>query len=105
MAGYVRVSRDDIRRLAKHLDMTVPAFEQRHIVEVTRQGEKRIKAGYRTCQFLDERDLCTVYADRPHDCRGYVCWNQEDETVYLYAVYLQTGVAKLREMEKQAGKE
>nr|WP_294521279.1 YkgJ family cysteine cluster protein [uncultured Rhodopila sp.] len=99
MAGYVRVSRDDIRRLAKHLDMTVPAFEQRHVVEVTRQGEKRIKAGYRTCQFLDERHRCTVYAARPHDCRGYVCWNQEDETVYLYAVYLQTGVAKLREME------
>ncbi len=28
---------------------------------------------------------------------GYVCWNQEDETVYCYAVFLQTGVAKLRE--------
>ena len=52
MAGYVRVSRDDIRRLAKHLDMTVPAFEQRHIVEVTKKGEKRIKEGYKTCQFL-----------------------------------------------------
>ena len=48
---------------------------------------------------------CSVYEARPHDCRGYVCWNQEDETVYLYAVYLQTAVAKLREMEKQAAKD
>jgi Fe-S-cluster containining protein len=100
MAGYVRVSRDDIRRLARHLNMTVTAFEQRHIVEVTRKGEKRIKEGYKTCQFLDEQHRCTVYEARPHDCRGYVCWNQEDETVYRYAVYLQTGVAKLREREK-----
>ena len=100
MAGYVRVSREDIRRLAKHLNMTVAAFEQQHIVETTRKGEKRIKQGYKTCQFLGERHQCTVYEARPNDCRGYVCWDQEDETVYRYAVYLQTGVAKLREQEK-----
>ena len=91
MAGYVRVSREDIRRLARHLDMTVAAFEQRHIVEVTRQGQKRIKEGYKTCQFLDDRHLCTVYEARPADCRGYVCWNQEDETVYLYSSLLADG--------------
>ena len=44
--------------------------------------------------------MSTVYEARPHDCRGYVCWNQPDETVYRYAVFLQTGVAKLREREK-----
>ena len=32
MAGYVRVSRADIRRLAKFLGMTVRAFEETHIV-------------------------------------------------------------------------
>jgi Fe-S-cluster containining protein len=99
MAGYVRVSRDDIRRLAKHLDISVAEFEKRHIVEVTRKGEKRIKEGFKTCQFLDENHMCSVYEARPHDCRGYVCWNQPDETVYQYAVFLQTGVARLREQE------
>jgi Fe-S-cluster containining protein len=100
MAGYVRVSREDIRRLAKHCGMTVPAFEAKHIVEVTRKGEKRIKSGYETCQFLTEDRLCGVYEARPQDCRGYVCWNQEDETVYDYAAFLQMGVGKLREREK-----
>lgn len=100
MAGYVRVSRDDIRRLAKYLGITAAEFEKRHIREVTKQGEKRIKEGYKTCQFLTEDHMCSVYEARPHDCRGYVCWNQPDETVYLYAVYLQTGVAKLRDAEK-----
>ncbi len=100
MAGYVRVSRDDMRRLAKHLNISVADFEKRHVVEVTKKGEKRIKEGYKTCQFLDENHMCGVYEARPHDCRGYVCWNQPDETVYGYAVFLQTGIAKLREQEK-----
>ncbi len=104
MAGYVRVSRDDIRRLAKHLDMTAADFERRHVVEVTKQGEKRIKEGFKTCQFLTEERMCGVYDARPHDCRGYVCWNQEDETVYDYAVFLQDHVSRLRSREKDIKK-
>ena len=99
MAGYVRVSRDDIRRLAKHLNLTVPAFEAKHIVETTRKGEKRIKSGYKTCQFLTTDRLCGVYEARPNDCRGYVCWNQDDETVYDYAAFLQVPVPQLRDRE------
>ncbi len=104
MAGYVRVTRDDIRRLAKHLDLSVPDFEKRHVVEVTRKGEKRIKEGFKTCQFLTEQRLCGVYEARPHDCRGYVCWNQPDETVYDYAVFLQSPVAALRVAEHEVKK-
>jgi Fe-S-cluster containining protein len=100
MAGYVRVSREDIRRLARHLKLSAAEFEKRHIVEVAKNGEKRIKEGYKTCQFLDENHMCSVYEARPHDCRGYVCWNQPDETVYGYAVFLQTPVGKLRAVEK-----
>ncbi len=104
MAGYVRVGRDDIRRLAKHLGMTVTAFEAKHIMEVTRKGETRIKQGFKTCQFLTPDRLCGVYEARPNDCRGYVCWNQEDETVYDYAAFLQTPVEKLRDREKDVKK-
>ncbi len=104
MAGYVRVSREDIRRLARHLGLTVPEFEARHIIEKTRKGEKRIKQGFKTCQFLTEDRLCGVYEARPRDCRGYVCWNQEDETVYDYAVFLQQPVATVRDREKSLKK-
>jgi hypothetical protein len=48
--------------------------------------------------------LCGVYEARPHDCRGYVCWNQEDETVYDYAVFLQQPISALRAAEKDAKK-
>ncbi len=100
MAGYVRVSRTDIRRLAKFLGLSVPEFEARHIIEKTRKGEKRIKQGFKTCQFLSKDRLCGVYEARPADCRGYVCWNQEDETVYDFAVFLQQPVKQLRDFEK-----
>ncbi len=104
MAGYVRVSRDDIRRLAKHLGVTVPAFEAKHILETTRKGEKRIKAGYKSCQFLTEGRLCGVYEARPQDCRGYVCWNQEDTTVWDYAAFLQMPVKALLDRERDMKK-
>jgi len=100
MAGYVEVSRADIRRLAKHLGLTVREFEAKHIVEVTRKGKKRIKSGYETCQFLAPDRTCTVYKARPRDCRGYVCWDQDDSTVYDFARLVQWPIAKLRAQEE-----
>jgi Fe-S-cluster containining protein len=101
MAGYVEVSRADIRRLAKFLGLTVREFEERHIVETTRKGAKRIKTGYDVCQFLGEDRMCTVYEARPRDCREYVCWNQPDTTVYEFARFFQTPPARLREEERK----
>lgn len=79
-------------------------FRKRHIVEITKKGEKRIKEGFKTCQFLTADRLCGVYEARPSDCRGYVCWNQEDETVYDYAAFLQEPIGKLRDREKDIKK-
>lgn len=102
MAGYVEVSRADIRRLAKHLQMTVAAFEAKHIVEKTRKGEKLIKTAWDMCQFLGPDRMCTVYEGRPTDCRGYVCWDQDDDTVFRFAQFLQTPVPGLRATEEAA---
>ena len=77
-----------MRRLATHLDSSVADFE------------KQIKEGYKTCQFLDNDHMCGVYEVRPHDCRSYVCWNQPDETMHGYAVFLRTDVTKMRDQEK-----
>lgn len=107
-AGYVDVSETDIRRLAKFLGMTVRAFEAKHILEKTRRGIKRIKPGYEACQFLGNDRRCTVYEARPKDCRGYVCWNQPDTTVFEYAQFFQKPVDQVqaqdrREAEKAKG--
>ena len=99
LAGYVEVSPTDIRRLAKHLGLTVREFEAKHIVEKTRKKEKLIKSADVTCQFLGENRRCTVYSARPRDCRGYVCWDQDDETVYDFARFFQVPVGKLRRQD------
>jgi Fe-S-cluster containining protein len=104
MAGYVEVSRNDIRRLAKFLHLTVQEFEARHIVERTRKGSKRIKSGFATCQFLGDDRRCTVYEGRPKDCRGYVCWNQEDTTVFEFARFYQLPVAAVRKRDEEESK-
>jgi hypothetical protein len=104
MAGFVQVSRHDIRRLAQHLGLKPAQFEEKHIVKVTRSGKKRIKSGNETCQFLGPDRTCTVYEARPTDCRGYVCWDQDDTTVYDYARFVQLPVAKLRKVEREEEK-
>jgi Fe-S-cluster containining protein len=99
MAGYVEVTPHDIRRLAKHFKLSTLEFEAKHIVETTRRGSKRIKSGFSTCQFLGADRRCTVYEARPKDCRGYVCWDQDDNTVYDYARFFQMPLPKLRKIE------
>jgi Fe-S-cluster containining protein len=101
MAGHVQVSRQDIRRLAKHLGLTVREFEEKHIVEVTRRGVKRIKSGFNVCQFLAVDRTCTVYKARPTDCRGYICWDQDDTEVYEYARFIQLPVATARKLARE----
>jgi Fe-S-cluster containining protein len=101
MAGYVEVSNYDIRRLARHLGLTAGEFEDKHLVHVTRAGKKRIKDADITCQFLGKDRSCTVYEARPTNCRGYVCWDQDDKTVYEFARFMQMPAAKLREKEAE----
>lgn len=101
MAGYVEVSNYDIRRLARHLGLTVGQFEEKHVVHVTRAGKKRIKDADITCQFLSKTRSCTVYEARPTNCRGYVCWDQDDKEVYEFARFMQMKPAELREKEAE----
>jgi Fe-S-cluster containining protein len=102
MAGLVEVSAYDIRRLAKHLGLTVAQFEEKHVVEITRRGKRHIKSEFGTCQFLSADHRCTVYEARPKDCREYVCWDQDETTVYDFAKFVQLPVAKQRELDDAA---
>ena len=102
LAGYIEVSQTDIRRLAKFLALTPKEFEAKHIVEKNRKGEKLIKTADNTCQFLGADRRCTVYAARPRDCRGYVCWDQDDSTVYDFAKFFQVPIRTQQKEERAA---
>jgi Fe-S-cluster containining protein len=104
MAGYVEMSNYDVARLSKHLGLTPGEFKEKHLVQITRAGKMWLKDEHETCQFLGADHACTVYEARPTPCRGYVCWDQDDKTVYEFARFAQMNTRKLREAEKAEAK-
>jgi Fe-S-cluster containining protein len=58
----------DVRRVAKHLDLSLNEFRSRFLMdEPEREGSVFRN---QPCPFLQD-NLCTVYDDRPNDCRSY----------------------------------
>jgi Fe-S-cluster containining protein len=87
-----------VRRLAKHLGLTVAEFERKHLVN--RRGQRLIKRWDESCQFLGADRRCTVYAARPRHCREYVCWDQDDSTVYEFARHVVLPVREVKRLER-----
>jgi len=59
----------DIKRLALHTRMTVKEFTTRYLKKAP-AGEDGLIFKSRPCPFLTDT-RCTVYKDRPGDCRSY----------------------------------
>lgn len=68
---YVYLDRDDVRRLAAHLKLTVHEFRS----EWTRQddGHTVLKMDGPACPFLDGA-RCSVYDARPRQCGTFPFW-------------------------------
>jgi Fe-S-cluster containining protein len=73
--GYVWVNQSEIDALARRLKLPVEEFERKFVREVgVRRTLKELK-NY-DCVFLDgETRKCTVYEDRPRQCRTWPFWN------------------------------
>ena len=73
--GYVWVGKQEIERLAKHFKIKPSLF----IKKFTRQIEERIAlidAPHSDhCIFLENGHSCTVYKDRPDQCRSFPWWS------------------------------
>jgi len=65
----------DIKRLAKHLSLTVDKFRSQFLVDAIE--EEGSIFGNRPCPFL-QNNLCTVYDDRPGDCRSFPHLHKRD---------------------------
>ena len=65
----------DVRRLTKHLNLKLADFQQKYLM-VDKEGE-----GYSfrqiPCPFL-QQNLCSVYNQRPGDCRSYPHLHKKD---------------------------
>jgi Fe-S-cluster containining protein len=73
--GIVSVNEDEIAALAERLNMTVDAFREQYTRRVGIQSVSLIEKANRDCVFQDAVDrTCTVYEQRPTQCRTYPFW-------------------------------
>lgn len=63
-----RFKTTDIKRIAKHLRMKESVFIDTYLV-VDEEGDFVVKS--RPCPFLGEGNLCSIYEERPSDCRRF----------------------------------
>jgi len=73
--GTIRVSDDEIAALARRLDLSDSDFRARYTRRI-RGGELTLveKANY-DCAFFDREEGCSVYDDRPRQCRTWPFWS------------------------------
>ena len=64
----IEVNDGDIARLSARLEITAGEFAE-HYVEEPEPHTRILQS--QPCVFLGENNFCTVYEDRPDDCRGY----------------------------------
>jgi len=78
--GYVWVNKEEIEALAKRLGLTVDDFEGQY---VRRVGVRKSLIEYENgdCVFFDgQARRCTVYEDRPRQCRTWPFWDSNVRT-------------------------
>ena len=73
--GFVWVNKYEIATLARRLDMDEEEFERRYVKKVgIRKSLEEFANG--DCVFFDsETRKCTVYEDRPRQCRTWPFWD------------------------------
>jgi Fe-S-cluster containining protein len=70
--GFVYMTTDDRKSMAKHLGLTLAAFTKKHCDET--DGFFHLKeSGNPSCMFLKNKQ-CTVYEARPVQCRTWPFW-------------------------------
>jgi Fe-S-cluster containining protein len=75
--GYVWVNQQEIDALAKRLGIAPDVFEKQYVTQVgVRRTLKELKNRGYDCVFLDATTRrCTVYEDRPRQCRTWPFWD------------------------------
>jgi Fe-S-cluster containining protein len=83
--GFVWVNQEEIDGLARRLQMDSSAFEAKY---VRRVGIRRSLIEYDdgACVFFDtEKRNCTVYEDRPRQCKTWPFWSSNVRTPETWA--------------------
>jgi uncharacterized protein len=71
----------DLKRISKHLDMTVEAFKEKWLYKDRNGDWMNVKT---PCQFLQKDHKCAIYEVRPADCAGFPHLAKKKMTDYMH---------------------
>ena len=74
-SGTVRVSDDEIEALAQRVGVAASEFRAAYTRKVHRRGTSLRERRDGTCVLYDEGRGCTVYEERPRQCRTWPFWS------------------------------
>jgi uncharacterized protein len=101
--GYVWVNQAEIIALADRLEMDVAKFEKKYVRQI---GVRRSLNEYKNgdCVFFDNKSRkCTVYEQRPRQCRTWPFWNSNLKSPEAWAETCEScpgsGKGKLYQLE------
>lgn len=72
--GYVWVSEIEISALALRIGLEEREFRRRYTRRVPRRGVSLVEKPNHDCVFFERGRGCTVYSDRPRQCRTWPFW-------------------------------
>ena len=76
-------TREDLRRIAPHLGMTIKQFKEKWLYKERSTGDWMNKS--RPCQFLNRNDnKCTIYEVRPADCAEFPHLTKKKMVDYIH---------------------
>ena len=87
----IAVSHTDIERLSKRLGITPGEFQVKY-VSASEHGEMILAD--QPCPFL-EGNLCSVYEDRPDDCRSFPNLHHEDMWERTFAILSNAAICPI----------
>lgn len=107
--GFVWVNKAEIEALAKRFEMDVESFEEQYVRKIGIRKSLHERPGSYDCVFFDSSARkCTVYEDRPRQCRTWPFWdsNIRDEAAWEATCEACPGSGKgklyqLEEIEEQ----
>lgn len=73
-SGTVRVSDEEIAALARRLGLSEAEFRKNYARPIGGGEISLIEKPNKDCIFFDKEQGCTVYADRPRQCRTWPFW-------------------------------
>lgn len=87
-------SEEEINRLARRLEMEPSQFIETHLERTGIGNENRWQTRALPCPFLKD-NRCSVYEDRPADCRGYPYLYEPEFVTRTIAVIERTSICPI----------